>query len=80
MKRIQSKMHKLGTYEIYKISLSCFDEKRCVQMMEFVGSLIFIKMMSQVVKRLKNILIKKIVITEKDCNNQKNIVMIKKRL
>ena len=30
MKRIQSKMHKLGTYEIYKISLSCFDEKRCV--------------------------------------------------
>ena len=30
MKRIQSKKHKLGTYEIYKISLSCFDEKRCV--------------------------------------------------
>ena len=30
MKRIQSKTHKLGTYEIYKISLSCFDNKRCV--------------------------------------------------
>ena len=30
MKRIQSKKHKLGTYEIEKISLSCFDNKRCV--------------------------------------------------
>ena len=28
MKRIQSKRHKLGTYEIDKISLSCFDDKR----------------------------------------------------
>ena len=31
MKRIQSKKHKLGTYEIDKISLSCFDNKRCVR-------------------------------------------------
>ena len=30
MKRIQSKKHKLGTYEINKISLSCFDGKRFV--------------------------------------------------
>ena len=30
MKRIWSKKHKLGTYEIVKISLSCFDDKRCV--------------------------------------------------
>ena len=30
MKRIQSKKHKLGTYEIGKISLSCFDYKRYV--------------------------------------------------
>ena len=30
MKRIQSKKHKLGTYEIAKISLSCFDDKRYV--------------------------------------------------
>ena len=30
MKRIQSKKHKLGTYEIDKISLSCFDKKRYV--------------------------------------------------
>ena len=30
MNRIQSKKHKLGTYEIDKISLSCFDDKRYV--------------------------------------------------
>ena len=30
MKRIQSKIHKLGTYEINKISLSCFEDKRYV--------------------------------------------------
>ena len=27
MNRIQSKYHTIGTYEIKKISLSCFDEK-----------------------------------------------------
>ena len=30
MKRFQSKKHKLRTYEIDKISLSCFDDKRYV--------------------------------------------------
>ena len=30
IKRIQSKKHKLGTYEIDKKSLSCFDNKRYV--------------------------------------------------
>ena len=30
LKRIQSKKHKLGTYEINKISLSYFDDKRFV--------------------------------------------------
>ena len=30
MKRIQSKKHKLGTYEVDKISLSFFDDKRYV--------------------------------------------------
>ena len=30
MKRIQAKKHKIGTYEINKISLSCFDDKRQV--------------------------------------------------
>ena len=30
MKRIQAKKNKIGTYEIDKISLSCFDDKRFV--------------------------------------------------
>ena len=30
MRRIQGKKHKLGTYEIDKISLSCVDDKRFV--------------------------------------------------
>ena len=30
MKRIQSKKHKLGTFEIDKVSFSCFDDKRYV--------------------------------------------------
>ena len=30
MRRIESKKHKLGTYKIDKISLSCFDDKRYV--------------------------------------------------
>ena len=28
MNRIQSKLHELGTYSVFKISLSCFDDKR----------------------------------------------------
>ena len=27
MKRIQSRLHKIGTYNVCKISLSCFDDK-----------------------------------------------------
>ena len=30
MKIIQNKKHKLGTYEIDNVSLSCFDDKRYV--------------------------------------------------
>ena len=30
MKRIQSKLHEIGTYDVFKISLSCFDDKRHV--------------------------------------------------
>ena len=39
-------------------------------MVEFVRWLIFIKIISQVVKRLKKIVIKKIVIIKKDCNKE----------
>ena len=30
MKRIQSKLYRIGTYDVCKISLSCFDDKRYV--------------------------------------------------
>ena len=30
MKRIQSKLHRIETYDVYKISLSCSDDKRYV--------------------------------------------------
>ena len=30
MKRIQSELHRIGIYDINKIVLSCFDDKRCV--------------------------------------------------
>ena len=30
MKRIRSKLHKIGTYHVCKISLPCFDDKRYV--------------------------------------------------
>ena len=30
MKRIQSKLHKIGKYALFKISLSCLDDKRYV--------------------------------------------------
>ena len=30
MERIQSKLHEVGTYDVSKISLSCFDDKRYV--------------------------------------------------
>ena len=28
MKKTQSKVHKIGTYNVCKLSLSCFDDKR----------------------------------------------------
>ena len=32
MNRIQGKLHELGTYDVYKISLSCFDiKKACIK-------------------------------------------------
>ena len=31
MKRIQSKSHEVGTYNVFKILLSCFDNKRCIR-------------------------------------------------
>ena len=30
MKRFWSKSHRIGTYDVCKISFSCFDDKRCI--------------------------------------------------
>ena len=64
MKRIQSKKHKLETYEIGKISLSCFDNKRYVLEDGIRTLAIFIKIVLQAVKKLE-----KIVMIEKDCDD-----------
>ena len=65
MKRIQSKKHKLGTYEIDKISLSCFDDKRYVLDDEIYTLAYFhedyvtgCKEIKKIVKKLKKIVIK----------------------
>ena len=50
MKRIQSKKHKLGTYEINKISLSCFDDKRYVKWWNLYFAFFFTKIVSQIKK------------------------------
>ena len=42
MRRIQSKKHKIGTYEINTISLWCFDDKRFV-LNDGMCGIIFIK-------------------------------------
>ena len=62
MKRIQTKKHKIGTYEIDKISLSFFDDKRHVLDDGVHIQLIFIK-----------IVIKKIVMIKEDCDNRKDL-------
>ena len=70
MKRIQSKKHKLGTYEIDKISLSCFDGK--IYVLDDGIYTLDSKIVLQVVikkKILKKIVIKTIVIIEKHCDN-----------
>ena len=62
MKRIQSKKHKLGTYEVDQISLSCFDAKRYVLDNGIYTLSYFTKIVLQV------LIIKKIVIIEKHCD------------
>ena len=37
MNRNQSKDHRIGTYEINKISLSCFDDKIFIQTMHIMN-------------------------------------------
>ena len=58
MKRIQAKKHKIGTYEINKISLSCFDDKRFI-LDDGIHTLAYFH------RDCSN---KKDIITEKDCD------------
>ena len=69
MKRIESKKHKLGTYEIEKISLSCFDDKRYV-LDDRIYTLAYFHKDS--ITSCKMI--------QKDCKEIKKIVIKKKRL
>ena len=52
MNRIQSKDHRIGTYEINKISLTCFDDKLCIQQ----KALISLGTKSDVVNQSRNTL------------------------
>ena len=63
MKGIRAKKHKIGTYEIDKISLSCFDDKRYV-LDDGIHTLAYFHEDS-VTSCNKNIVIKKIVTIEK---------------
>ena len=69
MKRIQSKKHKLGTYEIDKISLSCFDDKRYALDGGVYTLACFHKNSVTSCKDIKKDCDKKIVMIEKDCND-----------
>ena len=69
MKRIQSKKHKLGTYEIDKISLSCFDDKKCVFDDGIYMLLYFHKNSVTSCKEIKKDCDIKTVMIEKYCDN-----------
>ena len=60
MKRIQAKKHKIGTYEIDKMSSSCFDDKRFVLNDEIHTLAYFHKNSLIICKKI-----------EKDCDNEK---------
>ena len=69
MKRIQSKKHKLGTYEIDKISLSCFDDKKYVLDDGIYMLVYFHKNSVTSCKEIKKDCDIKTVMIEKDCDN-----------
>ena len=35
IKRIQNKLHRIATFDVFKISLSCFDDKRCIKILAY---------------------------------------------
>ena len=66
MRRIQGKNHKIGTYEIDKISVSCCDDKRFI-LNDRIHTLVYFQ------KSSKNI--KKIIIISIYCDD-KNVLVI----
>ena len=56
MRRIQAKKHKLGTYEIDNVSLSCFDDKRSLSKNDIHTRDYFHK---RLFKKMKKVLLKK---------------------
>ena len=56
IKKIQSKLHELGTYDIFKISLSCFDDKRYVLNDGINILAYFHKEIAKFIKRMINLL------------------------
>ena len=43
MKRIQSKLHRMGTYDVCKVSLSCFEDKKYILDDDINGLAYFLK-------------------------------------
>ena len=66
---MKSKKRKLGTYEIGKISLSCFDDKRYVLDDGIYTLAYFHKDSVTSCKEIKKDWDKTIVMIEKDCDN-----------
>ena len=78
IRRIQSKRHKLGTYEINKNSLSCFDDKRSVSNDGIHTRAYFHKELSR--ETIKTILSLFIFFLRKDFTCTKSTKMQNKRL
>ena len=72
MKTVQAKKQKIGTYEINKISLSCFDDKRQV-LDDGIHTLAFFHRDSVTsCKKLKKL----VPIKKNDANNKINLVVL----
>ena len=56
MRRIQSKLHEIGTYDVFKISLSCFDHKRCVMDDEINTLAYFHKDLKNLIKKMMKVM------------------------
>ena len=71
MRRIQAKNHKVGTYEIDKISVSCYDDKRFV-LNDGIHPLAYFHKNSKKIK--------KIMITEIYCDDKKVLVIYNRKM